>query len=314
MWPGEGARQVTWRGGSAEGRARRWRSGGGRGHSGSGDRAAWLDQQAARGAIGVHKEEFKRSWEWRHRLEGGAHRRRQWRDSGGSERMRVRARSDRGWIISAREVGWGRWGHAGATCTRGEAGGMADDARRFGGQWRATGGAPAGGSAPPGAAHLPRTARECSRRHSTVTNGHSDASTCAPDAGTVRTAGGRRGRARRRGGARLGRSRRFLFAEVDFKMNFLRIFKLKCTLRSEAKLKIKDPSITFTKVGRGFVQGIEQEHHGKLAKFSALVNSGPVPCFAISTILHSKPAMPLNSKVVCLDILHVFPFGWFWSV
>jgi hypothetical protein len=37
--------------------------GGGRGHSGSGDRAARVDQQAARGAIGVHKEEFKRSWE-----------------------------------------------------------------------------------------------------------------------------------------------------------------------------------------------------------------------------------------------------------
>jgi hypothetical protein len=68
---------------------------------------------------------------------------------------RVRARSDRGWLISAHEVSWGRWGHAGATCTRGEAGGMAGDMRRSGGQWRATGGAPAGGSAPPGATHLP---------------------------------------------------------------------------------------------------------------------------------------------------------------
>jgi hypothetical protein len=37
MWPREGARQVTGRGGSAEGRARRWRSGGGRGSSGSGE-------------------------------------------------------------------------------------------------------------------------------------------------------------------------------------------------------------------------------------------------------------------------------------
>jgi hypothetical protein len=60
------------------------------------------------------------------------------------------------------------------------------------------------------------------------------------------------------------------------------------------------------------VQGIEQEHHAKLAKFSAPVNSGPVLCFAISTLLHSKPAMPLN--IVCLEILHIFPFGWFWSV
>jgi hypothetical protein len=40
--------------------------------------------------------------------------------------MRVRARSGRGWLISVREVGWGRWGHTGATSTRGEAGGMAD--------------------------------------------------------------------------------------------------------------------------------------------------------------------------------------------
>jgi hypothetical protein len=146
---------------------------------------------------------------------------------------------------------------------------MAGDVRRSGGQWRATGSAPAGESAPPGAAHLPRTAQVCSRRCSAVTNGHSGASACAPDAGMARTAGGRRGRARRRGGARLRRSRRFQFAEAVFKMNFLWIFKLKCTLRSEAKLKITHPSTTFTKVGRGFMQGIEQERHAKLANFSA---------------------------------------------
>jgi hypothetical protein len=188
---------------------------------------------------------------------------------------------------------------------------MAGNVRRSGAQWRATGGAPAGGSTPPGVAHLPRTAWVCPRRRSAVTNGHSGASACAPDAGTARTAGGRRGRARRRGGARLGRSRCFLFAEVVFKINCLWIFKLKCTLWSEVRLKITRPSTTFTKVGRGFMQGIKQEHHAKLAKFSALVNSEPVPCFAISTILHSKPAMPLNSKVVCLEILHIFPFGRF---
>jgi hypothetical protein len=88
---------------------------------------------------------------------------------------------------------------------------MAGDVRRSGGQWRATGSAPTGGSTPPGAAHLPRMARVCSRRRSAVTNGHFGASACAPDAGTARTAGCRRGRARRRGGARLGRSRPFAF-------------------------------------------------------------------------------------------------------
>jgi hypothetical protein len=41
------------------------------------------------------------------------------------------------------------------------------------------------------------------------------------------------------------------------------------------------------------------------------VNSRPGSCFAIFTLLPSKPVMPLNNKVVCLNILHIFPFGWF---
>jgi hypothetical protein len=72
---------------------------------------------------------------------------------------------------------------------------MAGDVRRSGGQWRATGDAPAGGSAPPGAAHLPRTAQVSLRRRYAVTGGHFGASVCAPDAGTAHTAGGRCGRA-----------------------------------------------------------------------------------------------------------------------
>jgi hypothetical protein len=63
MWPREGARKVTGRGGSAEGRARRWRSGGHRGSSDSDDRAARLDQQATRGAFVMHKEELRGLWE-----------------------------------------------------------------------------------------------------------------------------------------------------------------------------------------------------------------------------------------------------------
>jgi hypothetical protein len=42
------------------------------------------------------------------------------------------------------------------------------------------------------------------------------------------------------------------FADVVFKFDFLWIFKLKCTLQSIAKLKIKDPSSTIAKAGRGF--------------------------------------------------------------
>jgi hypothetical protein len=60
MWPREDARQVTGRGESAEGQAHWWRSGGGRGSSGSGDRAAGLDQQETRGALVMHKEGLRR--------------------------------------------------------------------------------------------------------------------------------------------------------------------------------------------------------------------------------------------------------------
>jgi hypothetical protein len=68
---------------------------------------------------------------------------------------------------------------------------------------------------------------------------------------------------------------RLLFTEAVFKLLFLWIFKVKCTLWSKAMLKIAHPSTTFTKVGRGFMQGIEQERHAKLAKFSVPVNSKP---------------------------------------
>jgi hypothetical protein len=60
MWPREDARRSPGLGGSAEGRVRRRRSGGGRGSSGFGDRAARLDQQAARGGFVMHKRELRR--------------------------------------------------------------------------------------------------------------------------------------------------------------------------------------------------------------------------------------------------------------
>jgi hypothetical protein len=154
---------------------------------------------------------------------------------------------------------------------------MAGDVRRPGGQWRAPGGAPVGGSTPSGTAHLPRTACVSSRRRNATTDGRSGASSCTPDTGTARTAACRHGRARRRGRARLGVPRRLQFAKVVFKFDIRWIFKLKCTLQSIAKLKIKDPSTTIAKAGRGFTQIIEQEQHAKLAKISALMNSKPAP-------------------------------------
>jgi hypothetical protein len=103
---------------------------------------------------------------------------------------------------------------------------MAGDVRRSGGQWRATGGAPAGGLAPPGAVHLPQPSRGSSRRCSIATDGRSGTSVCAPDASTARTAACRRGRARRRGRAHSGVPRKFQFAYTVFKDVFLQNLKL----------------------------------------------------------------------------------------
>jgi hypothetical protein len=94
---------------------------------------------------------------------------------------------------------------------------MAGDVRRSGGQWRATGGAPAGGLAPPGAVHLPWPSRGSSHRPSAATDGRSGTSACAPDVGTARTAACRRGRARCRGRARSGVPSKFQFADTVFK-------------------------------------------------------------------------------------------------
>jgi hypothetical protein len=84
MGPKEGARQVTGLGESTEGRARRRRSGGGRGNSGSGDRVARLAQQAARGGFVVHRGELRCLDERERRLEGGSHRAAPMADGGGS--------------------------------------------------------------------------------------------------------------------------------------------------------------------------------------------------------------------------------------
>jgi hypothetical protein len=94
-----------------------------------------------------------------------------------------------------------------------------------------------------------------------------------------------------------------------FKIAFLQIFTLKCILWSEAKLKIRHSSTTFTMVGRDFVQAIEQERHANLANISAPVNRNKAPSKAFFTKNFSKFQMPINSKVVCLEILHIF-FLW----
>jgi hypothetical protein len=144
-----------------------------------------------------------------------------------------------------------------------------------------------------------------------VTSGHTGASACAPEAGTAHTAvadvAARDIAPWTRSGA-LGAN---VFHGSVFKIVFLQFSKLNCTLASEAKLEIRDPSTTFTKACRGFVQEMKQERHANMAKNSAPVNRNRAPSKACFTKNSSKFQMPLNSKVVCLNILHIFLFGWF---
>jgi hypothetical protein len=58
-----------------------------------------------------------------------------------------------------------------------------------------------------------------------------------------------------------------------------------------------------------FDQQIEHNLQGNLTENSAPVNSNSAPCFEIFTTLHSKSAMPIFMKVVCLAKLHIFPIG-----
>jgi hypothetical protein len=144
-----------------------------------------------------------------------------------------------------------------------------------------------------------------------VTSGHTGASACALEAGTARTAvidvAAHDVSPERAPASSVSN----VFHLPIFKTIFLKIFKLNCTLASEAKLEIRDSSTTFTKTCRGFVQALEQEHHANTAKSSAPVNRNKAPSKACFIKISSKFQMPLNSKVVCLNILHIFPFGWF---
>jgi hypothetical protein len=64
-----------------------------------------------------------------------------------------------------------------------------------------------------------------------VTSGHIGTSACAPEAGTMRTAGGRRGRARRRARTRLGVPGAVGISLNSFQNNFSPIFQTKVHLR-----------------------------------------------------------------------------------
>jgi hypothetical protein len=75
-WPREGARWVTGRGGSAEGRARQWRPGGSRGSADSGETSALLGHQARLEAHVWDTEELRATGRSRGRARRRAHRRR----------------------------------------------------------------------------------------------------------------------------------------------------------------------------------------------------------------------------------------------
>jgi hypothetical protein len=191
---------------------------------------------------------------------------------------------------------------------------MAGDVRRASSQWHAADGAPAGGFAPPGPPHLPRTARTGAHRRYAVTGGHTDASACAPEAGTVCTAVADVATRDVTLWTRSGAQGEILFPDSIFKFVFLQFHKLNYTLVSEAKLEIRDSSTTFTKACRDLVQGMKQERHANMAEISAPVNRSTTASKACFTTNSSEFQMPLNSKVVSPNILHIFHFGWFWSV
>jgi hypothetical protein len=113
---------------------------------------------------------------------------------------------------------------------------MAGDVHRAGGQWHTADGAPAVGFAPPGPPHLPRTARTGVHWRCAVTGGHTGASTCAPEAGTARTAVADVATRDVALWTRSGARGQIVFPDSIFKFDFLQFSKLNCTLVSEAKL------------------------------------------------------------------------------
>jgi hypothetical protein len=69
------------------------------------------------------------------------------------------------------------------------------------------------------------------RRRCAVTSGHTGASACAPEAGIARTAGGRRGRARRRARTRFSVPGAVGISLNSFRNSFSLIFQTKVHLR-----------------------------------------------------------------------------------
>jgi hypothetical protein len=129
-----------------EWRARRRRSGGGRGNSGSGEGVARLDQQAARGGVVVHREGLKLLGACGKRLEEGSHRAAAMVDGGGSG-GNARAHGERpGRVYMG---AGGRLGGRGVNHVAGARAAWAArrcDVRRRGDQWRAAVGTPASGN------------------------------------------------------------------------------------------------------------------------------------------------------------------------
>jgi hypothetical protein len=64
-----------------------------------------------------------------------------------------------------------------------------------------------------------------------------------------------------------------------------------------------------SKADKGFIQGIEQEQHAMLAKNLMPMNRNRIHSKAFFTKNFFEFQMPINSKVVCLDILHIFSFA-----
>jgi hypothetical protein len=96
-----------------------------------------------------------------------------------------------------------------------------------------------------------------------------------------------------------------------FQHDFSPIFQTEVLQTLNAKVIKQVTLFTNAKGSMVFTHWFEHKLQGKSGKNSALVNSNQHIVLPFFSTFHSKLAMPLYRKVVCLAKLHISPIGWF---
>jgi hypothetical protein len=94
-----------------------------------------------------------------------------------------------------------------------------------------------------------------------------------------------------------------------FQNEFSQIFQTEVLQTLNTKVVKQVTLFNNAKGSRVFIHWFEHKVQGNLGKNSVSMNSNSIPCSEIFTPLHSKLAMPIFMKVVCLAKLHIFPIG-----